>query len=63
MLNKLFITVFIFFSLAIIAESAVQFEMVHKEFDPEINAKTNILVDGESLKMEYKEDGKYWVLQ
>jgi len=58
MLNKLFIAVFIFFSLAIIAESAVQFEMVHKEFDPEINAKTNILVDGESLKMEYNEDGK-----
>lgn len=57
-MNKLIFTVFIFFSLAIIANSAVQFEMGHKEFNPEINAKTNVLVDGKSIKMEYMEDGK-----
>ena len=58
MFDRFILTLFMVFSFAIVSNSAVQFEMGHKEFNPASTAKTNILVDGKSIKMEYLEDGK-----
>lgn len=58
MFNRFILTLSLVFSFAIVSNSAVQFEMGHKEFNPSSTAKTNILVDGKSIKMEYLEDGK-----
>ncbi len=58
MYKKLLVTLFLVFNFAVISDSAVLFEMAHKEFNPESTAITNILVDGKLVKMEHMEDGK-----
>jgi len=58
MVNKFIITLVLVFNFTIVSNSAVQFEMGHKEFNPASTAKTNILVEGKTIKMEFQEDGK-----